>query len=161
MPTFVLKKYDQPTTEVKESPIEKREDGEGTEIGTEEPKQSQLTVKVTGSISEILANALNTAFANKNIEMSEIEDDDVEESEQKDESPDKVEVKSISTEEINSDPFSAIKRVSAEQLVLIDSKQKPFSSSNEEWFLSNAHDRSRQVFTTATQFADHVAKLMR
>lgn len=157
MPTFVLKKYDQPKAE---DAAPKPEASEAPEPESEEaPSKDETTVRISGAISEILAVALNKAFANKNIEMVEV--DEAEQGKGEEGESKTIEVNSISTEEINSDPFSAIKRVSAEQLVLIDSKQKPFSSSNEEWFLSNAHDRSRQVFTTATQFADHVAKLMR
>ncbi len=55
MTTFVLKKYNQEKNINEPNPTEEKK----------EEAPDELTITVTGTISEIVANALNKAFASK------------------------------------------------------------------------------------------------
>lgn len=137
MTTFVLKKYDNSV----QSP--------NSETNTEIKPTEEVTIKVEGSVAEIVASALQSVLANK-VNIQEVEDNqDTENTEQ---------VKAISTEEINKDPLKAFNSINKQDIVFI--QNKGFKTSTEEWFLLNIPNKTNTVFYTVESLLKHVcAKL--
>lgn len=137
MTTFVLKKYDNSV----QSP--------NSETNTEIKPTEEVTIKVEGSVAEIVASALQRVLANK-VNIQEVEDNqDTENTEQ---------VKAISTEEINKDPLKAFNSINKQDIVFI--QNKGFKTSTEEWFLLNIPNKTNTVFYTIESLLKHVcAKL--
>lgn len=137
MTTFVLKKYDNSV----QSP--------NSETNTEIKPTEEVTIKVEGSVAEIVASALQRVLANK-VNIQEVEDNqDTENTEQ---------VKAISTEEINKDPIKAFNAINKQDIVFI--QNKGFKTSTEEWFLLNIPNKTNTVFYTIESLLKHVcAKL--
>lgn len=137
MTTFVLKKYDNSV----QSP--------NSETNTEIKPTEEVTIKVEGSVAEIVASALQRVLANK-VNIQEVEDNqDTENTEQ---------VKAISTEEINKDPIKAFNAINKQDIVFIHNKG--FKTSTEEWFLLNIPNKTNTVFYTIESLIKHVcAKL--
>lgn len=137
MTTFVLKKYDNSV----QSP--------NSESNSEIKPTEEVTIKVEGSVAEIVASALQRVLANK-VNIQEVEDNqDTENTEQ---------VKAISTEEINKDPIKAFNAINKQDIVFI--QNKGFKTSTEEWFLLNIPNKTNTVFYTIESLLKHVcAKL--
>lgn len=137
MTTFVLKKYDNSV----QSP--------NSESNSEIKPTEEVTIKVEGSVAEIVASALHSVLANK-VNIQEVEDNqDTENTEQ---------VKAISTEEINKDPLKAFNSINKQDIVFI--QNKGFKTSTEEWFLLNIPNKTNTVFYTVESLLKHVcAKL--
>lgn len=137
MTTFVLKKYDNSV----QSP--------NSESNSEIKPTEEITIKVEGSVAEIVASALQRVLANK-VNIQEVEDNqDTENTEQ---------VKAISTEEINKDPLKAFNSINKQDIVFI--QNKGFKTSTEEWFLLNIPNKTNTVFYTVESLLKHVcAKL--
>lgn len=137
MTTFVLKKYDNSV----QSP--------NSESNSEIKPTEEVTIKVEGSVAEIVASALQSVLANK-VNIQEVEDNqDTENTEQ---------VKAISTEEINKDPLKAFNSINKQDIVFI--QNKGFKTSTEEWFLLNIPNKTNTVFYTVESLLKHVcAKL--
>lgn len=137
MTTFVLKKYDNSV----QSP--------NSESNSEIKPTEEVTIKVEGSVAEIVASALQSVLANK-VNIQEVEDNqDTENTEQ---------VKAISTEEINKDPLKAFNSINKQDIVFI--QNKGFKTSTEEWFLLNIPNKTNTVFYTIESLLKHVcAKL--
>lgn len=133
MTTFVLKKYDNSV----QSP--------NSETNTEIKPTEEVTIKVEGSVAEIVAAALQRVLVNK-VNIKEVEDtQDIENVEQ---------VKAISTEEINKDPLKAFNSINKKDLVFI--QNKGFKTSTEEWFLLNIPNKTNTVFYTVESLIKHV-----
>lgn len=130
MATFVLKKY------------EEKKDTSTNEENKEDSieNKKEITVTISGSISEIVANALNKVLANQ-ASIAEIQ-----------ESEDQVNptVKTISTEDINSNPLETFNLIKKDDVVFI--QNKGFTTSQEEWFLTNIPNKTSNVFYTLESF---------
>lgn len=135
MTTFTLKKYE----EVKPDDNSEQQ-VEQKEVANKEPLS--LNVSVVGSISEIVAKALNEALANK---VKVVEQTD---------GPDTT-VKAISTEDINSDPANTFKNINKDDAVFIHSPG-PFKTKEEEWFLTNIHNKTDNVFFSIEKFINYI-----
>lgn len=138
MPTFVLKKYQDNQTE------------QENELSEEQPKEKvvdkEMMVEVSGSVAEIVANALNKVFANKNVEVEETE------------SSDKVDAEAISTEDIERDPVNALRVARSTNILLVASEG--FKSKKDEYFLANMEDYQGKVFYSVESFIEHIVSEM-
>lgn len=137
MPTFVLKKY------AEENPVEKQEQVETNEQNEQTPEK-EITVAVSGSISEIVANALNKVLVNKKVEIEEKPDEEG------------ITVQAVSTEDINNKPLETLRSVKGVQVLLIATEG--FHTREEEWFLTNIKDQVGKVFYTVESFVDYISK---
>lgn len=136
MPTFVLKKYDQENAQVdQQDPNQENQQQERT-------PSKEMTVEVTGSISEIVANALNKVMVNKGVEVEEMEQAE-------------SSVKAISTEDINSDPIATLESVSKADVLFISGKG--FHTAKEEWFLTNIEHKVGKVFYSVEAFIEYIS----
>lgn len=133
MATFVLKKYAEPDTN---KPKEE-------EPPKEEKITKEMTVEVTGSVAEVVANALNRALVNKDVEIEEVKEGE-------------SEVNAISTEEINKDPVSSLRKVRNSKVLLIATEG--FTTKKEEWFLQNIEGSVGKVFYTVESFVNYIVK---
>lgn len=131
MPTFLLRKYNQ-----EDSAVNNAKNNEA-EKNKDENASDELTITVTGSVSEIVANALNKVFANK-AEVKKID-------EEKDSS-----IKVISTENINNSPLDTFNFIHKNNVVLI--LNKGFRTRAEEWFLTNIENKTNNVYYTLESF---------
>lgn len=140
MPTFVLKKYQEtkPTNEVPDDRTE--------ETAQEEEPEKEMLVEVSGSVSEIVAVALNKVFANKGVTVEETEDSGT------------VDAEAISTEDIENDPVSALRHAKAGSSVLIITEG--FKTRKEEFFLENMKNYQGKVFYTVESFVDYLVSEM-
>ena len=130
MATFVLKKYDKEV--VDEKPTETKPESEA---------KKELVITVTGSVAEIVANALNKALSN-DVEVIEQED------------PALSNTKAVSTEDINRDPIDTFKSIRDNDTVFIHNKG--FTTAKEEWFLTNLPNKHSNVFYTVESFIAHI-----
>lgn len=135
MPTFVLKKYEEKTQTT--NPEENQEPQ-----SVEPAVKKEMTVEISGSISEIVANALNKVLVNKNVEMTEQENAE-------------SSVKAISTEDINNDPLTALNNIKQTDVLLISGTG--FTTPKEEWFLTNIEDKVDKVFYSVEAFVNYIA----
>lgn len=132
MTTFVLKKYNQETNINNPNPEEVKK----------EEIPEKLTITVTGTISEIVAKALQKALANK-VQIEEVTEDNKE-----------AEVKAISTENINTDPLVTFESIHKDDIVFIHNNG--FRTVAEEWFLTNIPNKTSNVFYTIESFTKFV-----
>lgn len=136
MPTFVLKKYDDP----KEAKVDE-------EQKKEKDEKEELTITVLGTISEIVANALNKALKNTNVEIEEVEKNE-----------DNSNIKIVSTEDINNDPISAFKFIKDNDVVFIDNRG--FKTAKEDWYLTNIPNKTTKVFFTVEGFIKYITSAL-
>ncbi len=135
MATFVLKKYEEKKNDISESkPVEKT----GEEIPQEDQK---LVITVTGTIAEIVANALNKVLSNK-VEVIENED------------PALSDIKAVSTEDINNNPIDTFNSIKNNDVVFI--YNSGFKTAKEEWFLTNLPNKNSNVFYTIESFISYI-----
>lgn len=138
MPTFLLKKYETAPTE------------HVNQENTEQPKQEEqeqapkeLTITVSGSISQIVASALNKVLQNTdvNVEQTDTEDQN-------------ASVKAISTENINQEPVDTLRNIHDNDFVFIHTHG--FTTAQEDWFLTNVANKTNKVVYTLESFLKHV-----
>lgn len=135
MTTFVLKKYE-----------DKKEEDASTNIeNKEENKESEVVIKVYGSVAEIVANALNKVLENK-VEVKEIAED---------QESDTV-VKAITTEDINSKPLDTFNSINKNDIVFISNNG--FKTAQEEWFLTNIENKTSNVFYSVESLIKFVTR---
>ena len=132
MTTFVLKKYNQEKNINEPNPTEEKK----------EEAPEELTITVTGTISEIVANALNKAFASK-VDIEEVAEDDRD-----------ADIKAVSTENINTDPLVTFESIHKGDIVFIHNQG--FKTAAEEWFLTNIPNKTSNVFYTIESFIKFV-----
>jgi hypothetical protein len=142
MPTFVLKKYQEEADNGNRAST-------AEETSTQEnDKKEELTISVVGPVSEIVANALYKIFSTKaTIEVKKDESSSEQESE---------EIKTISTEDINKDPLSAFNMINKGDVVFIDTGKRCFSTTQEEWFLTNICNKTNNVFYTVESLIKYI-----
>lgn len=139
MPTFLLKKYDKTQSEevnqetVEAPKTEKKEDPE------------ELTITVSGTISQIVAMALQKALVQSDVEVTEVPTDD-----------NQAEVKAISTENINDEPVDTLRSIQENDFVFIHTNG--FTTAQEAWFLTNIENKTKNVVYTIESFINHVKK---
>jgi len=135
MATFVLKKYEEKKNDTGDSkPAEK--------TGEQEPEvDEKLVITVTGTVAEIVANALNKTLSNK-VEVIESED------------PALSDIKAVSTEDINSDPANTFNSIKTNDAVFIHNTG--FKTAKEEWFLMNLPNKNSNVFYTLESFIAYI-----
>lgn len=138
MPTFLLKKYDSAPTEnvnkeTQEQPAEKKE----------EQVPDTMTITVSGSISQIVATALNKVLHNTEIQFEQTQADDQ-----------NADVKAISTENINEEPVDTLRNIHDNDFVFIHTQG--FTTAQEEWFLTNMANKTNKVVYTLESFINHV-----
>lgn len=136
MSTFVLKKYQATDVSVQE-PVEK------SNTDPKEENDEEVTIEVVGSISEIVAKALNKAMVNTN-ELEEVPE------EQKVDS----DVKVISTETINQDPVTALRSIKENETVYV--VNEGIKTRAEEWFLLNLENKTKSILYTAESFSRYL-----
>lgn len=129
MTTFTLKKYQELSST--EKPSDKEEQ---THLPKEEDEKT-VTIKIEGSIAEIVANSLNKLLKNKDAQLIETEEQDTPTS-----------VKAITTEDINSDPVNCYRSIQDTDILYIASKG--FKTATEDWFLYNVGVRGIKTFYT-------------
>lgn len=134
MPTFILKKYDD-TKEANTNEEQKAEDIK---------KEEELTITVLGTVSEIVANALNKVLKNTNIEIQEVNDTENQNSD----------IKVVSTEDINNDPITAFRFIKDNDIVFINNRG--FTTDKEEWYLTNIANKTNNVFYTVESFISYI-----
>ncbi len=138
MPTFLLKKYDKTQSEQvnQETPETPKKEEE-----IEEAKD--MTITVTGAISQIVATALQKVLENTQVHMSEVEGDTKD-----------AEVKAISTENINEEPVDTLRSIQDNDFVFIHTNG--FTTAQEAWFLTNIENKTKNVVYTIESFIKHV-----
>jgi len=147
MPTFVLKKY-QETPVKSETPEETPNQNE--EIVDKDPEgkpvEKELLVEVSGSVSEIVATALNKVFANKGVTVEESDEEK------------EVNAEVVSTEDIENDPVKALRSAKSSNVVLIVSEG--FTTKKEEYFLANMENYEGKVFYSVESFVAYLVSEM-
>lgn len=141
MPTFLLKKYNQTPTE-----HVNQEAPEQSEQQKEEDKEKipeSMTITVSGSISQIVATALNKVLKNTDVNVEQIESEDQ-----------TADVKAISTENINEEPVDTLRNIHDNDFVFIHTNG--FTTSQEEWFLTNMANKTNKVVYTLESFIKHI-----
>ncbi|EKD89552.1 MAG: hypothetical protein ACD_33C00045G0019 [uncultured bacterium] len=136
MTTFVLNKYE-PKKE--EKTTDQNTENETTEVETE---KEEAYIMATGTISEIVYKALHKTFAN----VTELEENDNSKTSN---------YKAVSTEDINNNPIETFNSIKENDVVLIHTN-KAFSTSKEEWFLSNIGNKTKNVFYTVESFVKYL-----
>ena len=135
MTTFTLKKYE----------IQKPDEQKKEEAPNESQQEKQVTIKIEGSISEIVANSLNKLLQQNNSELTET----------KDETP-STSVKAITTEDINTDPVTCYKNIEDNDVLYIASNG--FKTAAESWFLYNVSARNIKNFYTQEALLSYLAQ---
>ena len=138
MPTFLLKKYDSSPTEnvnqeTPEQPTENKE----------EKVPETMTITVSGSISQIVATALNKVLENTEVQLEQTDSDDQ-----------NANVKAISTENINEEPVDTLRNIHDNDFVFIHTNG--FTTAQEEWFLTNMSNKTKNVVYTLEGLIKHV-----
>ena len=142
MPTFVLKKYQEEADNGNRASTAEKPSTQ------ENDKKEELTISVVGPVSEIVANALFKVFSDKaKIEVKEDESSSEQETEK---------VKAVSTEDINKDPLSTFNMINKGDVVFIDTGRKAFSTTKEEWFLTNITNKTNNVFYTVESLINYI-----
>lgn len=141
MPTFLLKKYNQAPNEHVGQEAPQQTDQQKEEDKEKIPES--MTITVSGSISQIVATALNKVLENTDV--------NVEQTETEDQSAD---VKAISTENINEEPVDTLRNIHDNDFVFIHTKG--FNTAQEEWFLTNVANKTNKVVYTLESFINHV-----
>lgn len=138
MPTFLLKKYD--TTQSEQVNQENPE----TPKKEEETKEAEeMTITVTGAISQIVATALQKVLENTQVHMTEVENE-----------PQEADVKAISAENINEEPVDTLRSIHDNDFVFIHTNG--FTTAQEAWFLTNIENKTKNVVYTIESFVNHV-----
>lgn len=142
MPTFLLKKYNETSTDQVN-----KENSEHSDIKKEEQinEPEEMKITVTGTISQIVATALQKVLYNTQIHMDEI-DGEVKDSQ----------VKAISTENINKEPIETLRFIENNDFVFIHTNG--FTTTQEEWFLTNINNKTKNIVYTLESFINHVKK---
>lgn len=143
MPTFLLKKYNQAPNEHVGQEAPQQTDQQKEEDKEKIPES--MTITVSGSISQIVATALNKVLENTNV--------NVEQTETEDQSAD---VKAISTENINEEPVDTLRSIQDNDFVFIHTNG--FTTAKEDWFLTNISNKTKNVVYTIESFIDHIKK---
>lgn len=151
MPTFVLKKYQetQTNTETQDPNTESDTENpniENTEGQDKKPADKEMMVEVSGSVSEIVATALNRVFVNKGVTVEEVEDNK------------EIDAEAISTEDIENDPVKALRTAKSGNAVLIVSEG--FTTKKEEYFLANMENYEGKVFYSVESFVKYLVSEM-
>lgn len=135
MSTFIISKYNKPD-ETKTS------ETQNDQVNTDgKNDKEELIIQVSGTISEIVARALNKALGNSiDIEVKQEESNS--------------NIKAISTEDINKTPASTFNSIKKDDILFIHSKG--FNTATEEWFLSNLANKTPKVFYTLEHFVSYV-----
>lgn len=139
MPTFLLKKYEQSSTDQvnQENPEASKPD---EQVKENEPEEMKITV--TGAISQIVATALQKVMKNTQVGIQEVEDSS------------DSHVKAISTENINEEPVETLRSIQDNDFVFIHTNG--FTTAQEEWFLTNMNDKTKNVVYTLEGLIKHV-----
>lgn len=140
MPTFLLKKYEQAPTE---SVNQENPETPKTEEQKQDNEPEEMKITVTGAISQIVATALQKVLKNTPIQMQEAETEDKDSA-----------VKAISTENINEEPVDTLRSIQDNDFVFIHSNG--FTTAQEEWFLTNVGNKTKNVVYTLEGFINHV-----
>jgi len=131
MTTFILKKY------------EESNNTNVTDIDTSEKKEEEdNTIVILGSISEIVAKALQEVLGKNSTEISDQEKEST------------TAVKTVTTEEINNNPIDSFNSIDKDDIVYIESKG--FTTAKEEWFLTNLENKTNKVFFSIPSLAKHL-----
>lgn len=146
MTTFILKKYKEP----EQTTPEQTPDTDNADSPTnEKPNEEKITIKVQGSVAEIVAKALYKALGNE-AEIQEKKDELEQEG---------ASVKAISTEEINTDPVSALRSVNKDDIVYI--QNKGFHTAKEDWFLMSVQNKTSNVFYSVESLIKYVVSRLK
>lgn len=145
MATFVLKKYSDKIEE--EVPRTEEELEAERKSGVEKRREEFLTIHVTGSISSIIAQALQKTLSNKSVDIELVEGAHEEEASDV--------IKAISTEDINDRPVETLRSIGENDVVFISSEG--FNSRTEDWFLYNLGNKTKNVFYTIESFMSFVS----
>jgi hypothetical protein len=127
MTTFVIKKYE---TERNDKVDDKQQEEDTKEVN----------ISVSGSISEIVAKALQEKFSTR-ASITEKEDTD-------------SSTVAISTEDINKDPIEAFNMVPKDSVLYIHNNG--FKTSKEEWMLTNLPNKNVRAFYTLESFLSYI-----
>ncbi len=136
MTTFVLKKYQEKTNSTN------NDSSDNTQESKTEELSEDLTIKIEGSVSEIVAQALYKAMKNQ-VEITEIADNE------------ETDVKAITTEAINNNPIDVFKSIKQNDVVFISNHG--FTTAKEEWFLTNIANKTSSVFYTVESFIRYIS----
>ena len=143
MPTFVLKKYEEKKDTTQ--PEEGTESSQPQADTSESPIKKEMSVEVSGSISEIIANALNRVFANTDVEVEEVKDGER-----------TADAEAITMEDIRSEPVKTLRAVKQSKVVVISGEG--FRTKEDEWFITNMEDYQGKVFYSVEKFVDHLVE---
>lgn len=162
MAIFALKKYSdkeiEPTKE--EGQVDSVKEADNKEVqnvnssGVDVPKEKEsinedsLQIEISGSVSGLVALALQKVLSDKNVRM-EVEDSDEEVKEVK------SSIKAITSEDINSDPVKAFKSISKSDVVYIQTEG--FNTAQEEWFLTNLPNKTDNVFYSVESAVNYLS----
>lgn len=146
MATFVLKKYSDKQEEPTSTPEGTPEQQKQTEV--EKAKEESLRIDVTGSISGIIAQALQKTLTNKSIDIDIVEGENEEEG--------RAVIKAISTEDINNNPVETLRSVKEGDVVFISTEG--FKTPTEDWFLYNLGNKTDKVFYTVEAFMGYIQR---
>lgn len=142
MPTFLLKKYntspdENVNKETQEQPAEQSSEQK------EDQSPETMMITVSGSISQIVATALNKVLQNTNVTIEETETEDQSSS-----------IKAISIEDINKEPVDTLRNIHDNDFVFIHTNG--FSTAKEEWFLTNIANKTNRIVYTLESFIRHI-----
>ncbi len=143
MPTFVLKKYEEKKDT--NQPEEGTESSQSQSDDSKSPIKKEMSVEVSGSISEIIANALNRVFVNTDVEVEEVKDGE--------RTPD---AEAITMEDIRSEPVKTLRAVKQSKVVVISGEG--FHTKEDEWFITNMEDYPGKVFYSVEKFVDYLVE---
>ena len=148
MTTFILKKYSDKES-VPKTDEEKKELMEQEKQGAVQAKEEEsIQIEVSGSISSIVAAALQKVLGNKNIQLDVVEDTNEEQADST--------IKAISSEDINNDPLKTFRSINDSDVVFISTEG--FTTSQEEWFLTNLPNKTSKVFYSVEGLADFLVQ---
>ena len=145
MPTFVLKKYrETKSSSDTDNQLNSNKPNEEEEVEvTREDVPKDMVVTISGTVAEIVAQALHKALANK-AEVTELEED----------SNASTDVIAVSTEDINTSPLDTFNSISKNDIVFIHNQG--FKTSQEEWFLTNVPNKTEHVFYTVESLVKYI-----
>jgi len=145
MPTFLLKKYSQTPAELVNQENTQTVASGNSEEKKENDEPEEMKITVTGTISQIVATALQKVLVNTNVNMEEVEDEDKE-----------SQVKAISSENINKEPIDTLRSIKDNDFVFIQTSG--FTTAQEDWFLTNVNNKTKNIVYTIESFINHIKK---
>jgi len=145
MPTFLLKKYSQTPAELVNQENTQTVASSNSEEKKESDEPEEMKITVTGTISQIVAIALQKVLVNTNVNMEEVENEDKE-----------SQVKAISSENINKEPIDTLRSIKDNDFVFIQTSG--FTTAQEDWFLTNVNNKTKNVVYTIESFINHIKK---